>query len=96
MGIQRAAGVFEDTAMNCPRCECHIADGFYCIGCGYVPTDIDARTNTDVSNLDITIPQVSRRIPASRCIDWLTDRMNLSSSRSLSVRVLRSILPASF
>ncbi len=27
--------------MNCPRCKCHIADGFYCIRCGYVPTIID-------------------------------------------------------
>ncbi len=43
--------------MNCPRCECHIADGFYCIGCGYVPTQIDARTNTKASILDIDYPR---------------------------------------
>jgi hypothetical protein len=43
--------------MNCPRCERHIADGFYCVGCGYVPMQIDARTNTNASILDITIPR---------------------------------------
>jgi len=70
--------------MNCPRCECHIADGFYCIGCGYVPTQIDARTNTNAPILDIINPQASRGIlNAPRPIMWLTGRRNLSILHSL-------------
>lgn len=29
---------FGDGPVNCPRCHSPIADGFYCIRCGYVPS----------------------------------------------------------
>ncbi len=48
-------------AMNCPRCECHIADGFYCVQCGYVPTAIDLIANGADPDLDRSVPQASRR-----------------------------------
>ena len=28
--------------MICPRCHSHIADGFYCTRCGYVPSKGDS------------------------------------------------------
>jgi hypothetical protein len=28
--------------VNCPRCHNHIAEGFYCIRCGYVPARNEA------------------------------------------------------
>jgi hypothetical protein len=70
--------------MNCPRCECHIADGFYCIRCGYVPTEIDARTNTNALILEITIPQTSRRILKATLPDHLVDRRDESLNLAFS------------
>jgi hypothetical protein len=52
----------EGHTMNCPRCECHIADGFYCVRCGHVPTSIERieqRTDTNASILDMRTPQGS-------------------------------------
>ncbi len=66
--------------MNCPRCECHIADGFYCIRCGYVPTLIDAKTRTDASTVDISIPQILRGIlkaPSPDYVDSPDGSLNL-------------------
>jgi hypothetical protein len=51
--------------MNCPRCECHIAYGFYCVRCGYVPTSIERieqKADANASTLNISIPHGSRSI----------------------------------
>lgn len=52
----------EGDTMSCPRCESHIAEGFYCIRCGYVPTGIEPieqKTDTNASTFDMRTPQGS-------------------------------------
>ncbi len=59
--------------MSCPRCKCRIPDGFYCLRCGYVPTEIDLRTNTEGLISDTTNLQVSRGILKAPSPDHFVD-----------------------